>query len=170
MGLDNIPAVYPCRLHQTAVLDNDGRIDCQETIKQNRCPYHTIKNSDPFIKDVGGVLGMFGTECWYRGKYGNYLLDKMRNWNDAFSEEMGDGSFYGDIQETDENQGGISAEECLRMSEIMARYLESWIAFVKNTHEYATEEDKQRGINDWIYATWWLKFVGENAEGSGVWY
>jgi hypothetical protein len=25
-------------------------------------------------------------------------------------------------------------------------------------------------VKDWIYAAWWLKFIGNYGEGSGIWY
>lgn len=170
MGLDNIPGQYPCKKNNTAVMDEDNRIDCQATINAGMCPYHTIKKNDPLVKDIGGVLGIFGADCWYRGKYGNYLLAELARWNEKFDEEMEDGTFYGDIQEDDDTQGGISEDECIRMSEIMSKYSESWSDYVNNSGKYVTAEEKKNAINDWIYAAWWLKFVGENADGSAVWY
>jgi hypothetical protein len=50
----------------------------------------------------------------------------------------------------------------------------------ENTEQFAynlqKEENKESDIpdtvyiSDWIYASWWLEFVGENCDGSSVWW
>ncbi len=92
MGLDNIPHRYACERLGTAVkvdiLDKDGvaivdeetglpqkRIDCRETQAQGKCPY-LISLSKTDLQD-GSVTGIFGTDCWYRGTYGNYLIEAL---------------------------------------------------------------------------------------------
>lgn len=171
MGLDNMPQIYPCKKNDTAVLDDEGRIDCEKTIANGMCPYHSIKNSTPLVKDIGGTLGMFGADCWYRGKYGNYLLNALAGWNIGFKEELENVSdFYGDIEENDETQGGISEDGCIKLSHLMSKYSEAWAQYVMSSNNYPSMDEQNHAINDWIYASWWLKFVGENAGGSAVWY
>jgi hypothetical protein len=167
MGLDNMPMVYPCVKEKTAIMD-DGRIDCEATQKANQCPYKREKESDPLTKDMRSIYGMFGTDCWYRGKYGNNLLSKMRNHNPEFPYD--EDGFYGDIDYNEEKQGGISEDECQTMSEVMINFTESWIHYVDTKGTTETGEERENLINDWLYAAWWLKFVGNYGEGSGVWY
>lgn len=169
MGLDNIPQVYPCKHANTAILDDEGRIDCKATQAANQCPYKTQYENDPILKDSVPAYGMLGTDCWYRGKYGNYLLSQMSKHNPSFP--FDEYSFFGDLDEDENSQGGISVEECLDMSEAMFEYLESWIHYVKTSSDVAGDIENEKAlIGDWIYAAWWLKFVAINGEGSGVWY
>jgi len=161
MGLDNMPMVYPCVKENTAIM-KDGRIDCEETIKADQCPYKREKESDPLTKDMRSVYGMFGTDCWYRGKYGNNLLAKMKRHNNDFPYD--EDGFYGD------GEDGISEDECSDMSDVMINFTESWVHYVNTNIDYETEEERKTLIDDWIYAAWWLKFVGNYGEGSGVWY
>lgn len=161
MGLDNMPNVYPCVKENTAIM-NDGRIDCEATINANQCPYKREKESDPLTKDMRSIYGMFGTECWYRGKYGNSLLAKMKRHNKYFPYD--EDGFYGN------GEDGISEDECETMSEVMVNFTESWIHYVDTKGIAETGEEREALINDWIYAAWWLKFVGNYGEGSGVWY
>lgn len=170
MGLDNIPKEYPCKLHNTAILDSDGKIDCKSTQEQGKCPYLNEYKSDPVLKDTKPVYGMFGTDCWYRGKYGNYLLEDMYSFNDDFP-HIDDFSFYGDLSDGLESQGGISAAQCLYMSKVMVDFTESWIQYVRTASDVKGNQEAENNlINDWIYAAWWLKFVGNNANGSEIWY
>jgi hypothetical protein len=121
--------------------------------------------SDPLLKDVSPVYGMFGTDCWYRGKYGNSMLADMKKYNSDFDNEM-PSDFYGNTEE------GIDADTCIEMSDVMFQYMEAW-SFVVNkmvkTGELP-EQNKESYIKDWIYAAWWLKFVGNTSDGSVVWY
>lgn len=167
MGLDNIPAVYPCKKQGTAVTNPEGTILCDETIKQGGCPYTDEFNKDPMLKNAVPVYGMFGTNCWYRGKYGNWLLDQMANYNKEFP--FDGNALYG--ENINEEQEGLSSEGCFHLYDAMAKYTEDWIHYVKTESEVAgNQEDEERLINDWIYASWWLKFVAENAEGFIAWY
>lgn len=161
MGLDNMPNVYPCVKENSAIM-KDGRIDCEATIYANQCPYRREKENDPLTKDMRSVYGMFGTDCWYRGKYGNYLLKTMQNFNPLFPYD--EDGFYGDTED------GISEDECLTMSDVMLNFTESWVHYVDTKAEFENKEERKILIDDWIYAAWWLKFVSNYGEGSGVWY
>ena len=159
MGLDNIPKEYPCAAKATR--DSDNRIDCAKTQEENNCTWKNERESNPIVKNINPAGSMFGTDCWYRGKYGNYLLGILSQ-----SDNLDDSlyTFYGD------GDDGISARDCLDMSKWMK----------DNTEQFAynlqKEENKQLDtldsdyINDWIYASWWLEFVGKNCDGSKVWW
>lgn len=166
MGLDNIPKIYPCKNHNTAILDEQDRIDCELTQKNGGCPWKNQKESNPLVANSRTTIGMFGTDCWYRGKYGNYLTGDMSSFNPDFPY---DGmAFYGNGTEDGE---GLSEDYCLELSSTMKHYTESWIDYVLNHSEVkGNKEDEQSLINDWIYAAWWLEFVGKNANGSEIWY
>ena len=163
MGLDNIPKVYPCE--SIAVRNSDNQIDCKATQECGNCPYMNEYQSDPLLKDTSPVYGMLGTDCWYRGKYGNYMLDDLKRYNDDFDYDM-PSDFYGNTDE------GIDADTCLEMSEVMFRYTEAWSNAVHKMVKNGTlpEQNRDSYIRDWIYAAWWLKFVGNTSDGSAVWY
>lgn len=167
MGLDNIPKTYPCQKAGTAVLDEDGRIDCEKTINAGRCPWNESYNSDPMVSKSKPTYGMLGTKCWYRGKYGNAMLGLLEHgdFNTYFD---GKYSFYG--EGFDDGKEGISPDDCLEMSKWMGDNTEK---FASQARAYALENpdcDIEGLISDWMYATWWLKFVAENADGSAIWY
>lgn len=156
MGLDNIPVKYPCVGNE--IRDEEGRIDCAENQKNGRCTWKNEYESSPLLKDAGPTYGMLGTDCWYRGKWGNVLLDLLAQSVDH------DYSFYGKGLENGDE--GISPEECFEMSNFMKEYIEEF-AYIAN-NEYP--DNSERYIQDYIYASWWLDFTGKFGEGSGVWY
>lgn len=156
MGLDNIPKKYPCIGHE--IRDEEGKIDCQANQKNGLCTWKNEYESNPLLKESGPTLGMFGTDCWYRGKYGNYLLDLL-------SEDVPHNySFYGNGYE--DGSEGISPSECIEISHFMRQHAENF-AYVAGIKE---PENSRSLINDYIYATWWLEFVGNFSDGSEVWY
>lgn len=165
MGLDNIPKVYPCKKENTAIVDTLGNIDCKATQEAKQCPYVREFISDPLLKDTNATYGMFGLDCWYRGKYGNYLLSILDGEQSAFHESSTGYSFYG--HGFDDGSEGINPDDCLTMHEI----------FVEETEEFAHQAYMQFGkeeavglIKDWVYASWWLKFIGNYGDGSEIWY
>lgn len=156
MGLDNIPRNYACE--NVAVRDEEGRIDCQKTQECGKCPWKNEFESNPYLKDAGPTYGMFGTDCWYRGKYGEYLVDMLKESVDHQFSFYGEGSEDGDE--------GLSPEYCFKMAEFMKKYAEEFAYIVGKKFP----DESIRYINDYMYATWWLEFVGKNCEGSAVWY
>jgi hypothetical protein len=165
MGLDNIPNVYPCKKENTAILSDDGRIDCDATMEADKCPWKRESENSHLLKISGATptYGMLGTSCWYRGKYGNMLLSLLENGSiDSYADTAY--SFYG--EGGDDGKEGLSVQYCKDMSQYMKNHTEEFSnrAYVNNPNE---AEDL---IKDWIYATWWLQFVAENSEGSAVWY
>lgn len=169
MGLDNIPKKYPCRTQGTAIqvissdkmgeaiLEEDGStmllIDCKATQASGGCPY--VDELDKQDKELLGnpVYGMFGTDCWYRGKYGNYLLEAI-GYDTPFS-------FYGDNEDETEK----SAESCLLLAELIDEALSE-----------CTEKDGVYRLDgndissDLRYASWYLKWAAEFSEGLICWY
>lgn len=174
MGLDNIPHVYPCKKNNTAVMapvlndkgekviDENGEtvtgIDCRGTQKSGGCPY---VNANP---PAGGVTGIFGTDCWYRGKYGNYLVDLL-----GIYDETGGLSFYGSNYEGDYK----TPSECLELAQAMEDEMKeiiwsddpSSVDYLEEGHALS-EEMKQH----YEYAVWWLKWVANEADGTDCWY
>lgn len=157
MGLDNIPAIYPCK--DKAIRDEENRIDCSSTQKQGLCPWKNQYESDPLLKQSRPTYGMLGTDCWYRGKWGNVLVQMLA------TKVPHDYSFYGDGM--GDGVEGMSPEYCIEMSEFMKNHIEQF-AFIA-IEQYGEEEAKIY-INDYIYAAWWLNFVANNSEGSEIWY
>lgn len=156
MGLDNIPKNYPCI--NNAIKDEEGIIDCQASQQNGLCTWKNEYESNPLLKETGPTLGMFGTDCWYRGKYGNYLLALLNE------EVPHDYSFYGNGYE--DGSEGISPDECIEISRFMRNHAENF-AYVAGIKE---PESSRTLINDYIYAAWWLEFVGSFSDGSEVWY
>lgn len=58
MGLDNIPNPYLCAGKETTIRTKDDKLDCNAMIKNKTCPFYNSEHA----------VGMFGTNCWYRGK------------------------------------------------------------------------------------------------------
>jgi hypothetical protein len=170
MGLDNIPKNYPCKTQGTAVLeprlDENGSprlddkgsplttINCDKTAECGGC---TWKNDYEASGLRGGqVSGIFGTSCWYRGKYGNYLLERLGHYD-----EDGSVSFYGDNEDGTEK----SAQDCADLASI----------FDESIIEYRITEEYEAGADDDTiieakYASWWLNWVAEKADGSVCWF
>ena len=163
MGLDNIPKTYPCE--SIAVRNSDNQIDCKATQECGNCPYMNEYQSDPLLENTSPVHGMFGTDCWYRGKYGNYMLADLKKYNSDFDNDM-PSDFYGNTEE------GIDADTCIEMSDVMFQYMEAWSYAVNKMVKEGElpEQNRDSYIRDWIYAAWWLKFVGNTSDGSAVWY
>ena len=156
MGLDNIPKKYPCIGNE--IRDSEGRIDCQKNQETGRCTWKNEYESELRLKEAGPTYGMLGTDCWYRGKWGNALLDLL---GESVNHNY---SFYGNGFENGDE--GIAPEECLEISEFMDEYVEEFAYIVGKKFP-----DQSKGyINDYIYASWWLKFIGNFGEGSQVWY
>ena len=161
MGLDNIPREYPCAAKATR--DSDNRIDCVKTQEENNCPWKNEKESNPMVKHIDKTVGIFGTDCWYRGKYGNFLLDILNDKVDQH--EMHEYHFYG------ENDDGLDTDYCFDMAKWMRDNTEQ---FAFNAKKYIEtnqpNENVKDYINDWTYAIWWLEFVGKTSNGSAVWW
>jgi hypothetical protein len=161
MGLDNIPREYPCALK--AARDEHNRIDCVETQEQGNCPWKNKKESDPMVNHISRTVGIFGTDCWYRGKYGNFLLDILHDKVDQFENYEYD--FYG------EGDDGLDTDYCFDMAKWMRDNTEKFAFNAKKyTGENQSNENVKDYINDWTYAIWWLEFVGETSNGSAVWW
>ena len=161
MGLDNIPKEYPCE--SKAVRNSDNQIDCKATQECGNCPYMNEYQSDPMLKDTSPVYGMLGTDCWYRGKYGNFLLEILEGNVGQF--ETHEYTFYG------EGDDGLDTDYCFDMAKWMRDNTEQ---FAFNAKKYIEtnqpNENVKDYINDWTYAIWWLEFVGKTSNGSAVWW
>ena len=160
MGLDNIPRQYPC---EEKAIREEGRIDCVATQNAGFCTWKNEYESNPLVNDTRPAIGIFGTDCWYRGKYGNWLLSVLEDQDDAYHTTKEGYSFYGN---GDGEEEGISPDECLEMSKWMADNTELFAFQARKNHPDRAQEITK----DWIYASWWLKFVGEKCDGSQVWY
>ena len=157
MGLDNIPNEYACKKANTAVLDENGRIDCRKTQEQDLCPWKSQLQLSGITSQP--VLGMFGTDCWYRGKYAEALTSEY---------EDRPYSFYGEVQGCDEDGNedlGLNPKQCNELSDWMEM-------IIAETDEYLleVEDDEFPAREDWIYIAWWLKFVAKNCDGFHSWY
>ena len=171
MGLDNYPNEYPCKTQGTAILE-DGKIDCRATQENGGCPYVTeldkVKTALYEEKILFGtpVYGMFGTDCWYRGKYGNYLLEALGYSND---EKI---SFYGDSEDGSKK----SPASCLELATV----IDEAIGDIEQDNAGRNEANTTRILNGDLgsqditaelrYASWYLKWAAKHANGLSCWY
>lgn len=160
MGLDNMPKVYPCKPKASLI---DGKIDCDETKACGNCTWENEAIKNPSVTMAGRALGMFGTDCWYRGKHGNWLLSMLNGEATSWigNEEY---TFYGNGHE--DGSEGISPKDCLAMADYMEEHTEDFIYSASKQFPEEIEGCKE----DWNYAIWWLRFVAEFADGSATWY
>ena len=155
MGLDNIPKNYPCKANGTAVIDSDERIDCRATQACGGCPWKNATEKDGITQ--GAVYGMFGTDCWYRGKYGNFLLEQVTD-----GDPMGDNlDFYGDNADGTEK----SPESCVAVADLIATALMTY-----TSDEVEEDEEKQQTVAGLRYAEWYLRWAAEQCGGLICWY
>lgn len=168
MGLDNIPKKYPCKENNLAILDANNKIDCQKTQDIGHCPYKNLRDGDPLVNTIRPVYGILGAYCWYRGKYGNYLLDIIVD-DDVENPPI---DFYGDLQDNGDGPIGLTVENCLVLSDWMVQHTERFFhaADVKGKLENWEQTTIDVVKQDWIYATWWLRFAAAFCGGSDVWY
>lgn len=171
MGLDNMPYTYPCKAQGTAVMEprknKDGEdiidpdtgevwvaISCEKTQACGGCPYKNAYEKSG-LEDGGRVYGIFGTDCWYRGKYGNYLLEAI-GYGDS-----DDFSFYGD----NEDGSHKSPESCLTLADVIDE------AFYECDEEDGVYRMGGEDIsNDLKYASWYLRWAAETCGGLAAWY
>lgn len=167
MGLDNFPRNYPCKTQGTAITiqrtDREGKpiyeddgspsmsISCENTQACGGCPYKNAYEKSGLTG--GSVTGMFGTDCWYRGKWGNALLDAI-GYSDSFS-------FYGDNEDGTEK----SPQSCREVAQV-----------IDEAFDECEEDDGVYRMNgeditdDLKYASWYLKWASEQCDGLGAWY
>lgn len=172
MGLDNIPHKYPCKAQGTAVLeprtneetgeallDDDGQpwmtINCQATQEAGGCPYQNALSKSGITE--GRVYGMFGTDCWYRGKYGNAILAEATD-HDLMGDEF---SFYGD------NTDGSykSPQSCIELAEFIKTATESYTA-----GDWESDTEKVEVVAGLRYAEWYLRWAADECDGLECWY
>lgn len=166
MGLDNIPQKYPCKKQGTAIIltrkdggrnvlhNEDGSvmnsIDCETTQANGGCPY---KNDYEKSTLTGGsVTGMFGTDCWYRGKYGNHLLEEL-----GIYDEPSGLSFYGAVGDGTHKSPG----ECNLLADVMEIQVKNY---------KASDETREEVTESITYAIWYLRWAALNTEGLDCWY
>lgn len=167
MGLDNMPHAYPCKTQGTAIMETitlrdgttDERIDCQETVAADGCPFTNAK------PPPGQVVGMLGTYCWYRGKHGNWLINALNsdatNSNNIDSyvwESNGDDTFYG----TDEDGLHRPPEACRDLADNMQALLNERGGRLVFGEDDCTDEAK--------FAIWYLRWTADECEGMDAWY
>ena len=167
MGLDNIPREYPCAAKATR--DSDNRIDCVKTQEENNCPWKNEKENSPMVKNIGKTVGIFGTDCWYRGKYGNFLLDILEH---KEGDEVRDTYYEHPYSWYGQDDDGLDTDYCFDMAKWMRDNTEK---FAYKASKYIDSEQLENGsvkdyIDDWSYAVWWLEFVGKTSNGSAVWW
>lgn len=159
MGLDNIPKHYPCKTNGTAVMvtkidqrtgepyiDENGetvdQINCDATVECGGCPWHARLGTQ-----AGGALGFLGTHCWYRGKYGVWLLAQL----DINAEAL-----YGDSDH-----------------EVTVPALRELIAEMDELVDYSEPIYDAEGADlrdDYRYLRDWLEFAAEECGGAMAWY
>ena len=159
MGLDNMPHKYPCEIQGTAIMETitlrDGstneRIGCVETVAVDGCPFTNAK------PPPGQVVGMLGTYCWYRGKYGNWLINALKG-HEGDDYYLDDDNFYG----TDEEGLHRPPKECKELADQMESDLAERGGTLEFEGEDATDEVK--------FAIWYLRWTAAECEGMDAWF
>lgn len=176
IGLDNIPYRYPCRTAGTAVTtagndDDEGRIDCRATQTAGGCPWQNDYNRD---RPGMAVYGMVGTDCWYRGGAGNWMLERLERDYDP------PGSFYGDQCDEGPGPDGTPAF-CQELGTWMEDHAKAYARLVRDELTAAAEEAEglaappleeqlKDELEQYRYAVWWLKWAAARCDGFHAWY
>ena len=170
-----MPHEYPCEARGTAIMEtvemweHDGeggripaicdgvrltteRIDCNETVVAGGCPF---TNAEP---PPGQVTGMLGTYCWYRGKYGNWLVKALKGQDPDDFSDTGDDNFYG----IDEDGLYRPPKECKELADQMESDLAERGGTLEFEGEDATDEVK--------FAIWYLRWTADECEGMDAWF
>ena len=157
-----MPHTYPCEKQGTAIMETvvykaDGseheRIDCVETVAADGCPF---TNATP---PPGQVVGMMGTYCWYRGKYGNALIRALSGLDmDDYSGDTDDDNFYG----TDEDGLYRPPEACVALAYQMESALDEKGGILVVEGEDVTDEVK--------FAIWYLRWTAAECDGMDAWF
>ena len=137
----------------------DERIDCEATIKDGGCPF---TNANP--PEKGRVMGMLGTHCWYRGKYGNWLVRALNGTDPDGMLPEGDDNFYG----TDEDGTYRPPEACLSLADQMESALDERGGKMTSFSEPGHYEDEL--TDEVLYAIWYLRWVATECNGMDAWY
>lgn len=165
MGLDNIPAEYPCIVRGLAVyvdvVDENGVVKTHEhdglPIQQHSCNATQEAGRCPILLDTtrpteGAVTGIFGTDCWYRGKWGYVVAAEL---------DVDASDLYGR-----EDTARLDEDGCFALAEDIAEALEERLAETgafKNDEGDDLEPDAR-------YLIWWLRYVATEAGGMRAWY
>ena len=171
MGLDNIPRVYACRMEGTAITnpltigdETTEQVNCTATIEAGGCPWHRDLG-----ELAGGVTGIFGTHCWYRGKSGMAMIALLPDENQHAPHQ----GFYGP------DSNGLDPDQCRELADWMADRAEMW-SRVANTdiadngygdgQPEKNEELHRDAVLRWRYAVAWLRWVAEHCNGTDAWW
>lgn len=166
MGLDNMPHAYPCRTQGTAIMAKvtlsdgsiDERIGCEETVAAGGCPFTNAK------PPPGQVTGFLGTYCWYRGKYGNWLIKALNDEEvDSFDGDDLD-NFYG----TDEEGLYRPPEACRSLADQMESSLAERGGKLTSFSEPGHDEDEL--TEQVLFAIWYLRWTADECEGMDAWF
>jgi hypothetical protein len=152
MGLDNYPKTLPC-VSEYGTIETEGK-GCKELAECNKCPWAK------HFKDDGedGILGIFGAPCWFRGKSGNFMIERLC---DSFD----DLNFYGDS--SGDGSGELSPSYCETLADFLFENEYEHMDAI-NGYDWSSE-DVQSELKAYAYAIKWLRFVAKY-DGAMAWY
>lgn len=183
MGLDNIPRKYPCQTGGTAVMtfplwwteapadrraaflvdhdEPDLAINCPSTQAAGGCPY---RNAHP---PQGSVLGMFGTDCWYRGQYGADLINR-------YLPGINGDVLYG-THEDPESGPYLTADECHNLADRIHAALsatpDSALADRRSADNPDPDDETPASVRKELeYLAWYLRWAADNTDGLTAWF
>jgi hypothetical protein len=106
---------------------------------------------------------MLGTDCWYRGKYANALIEDFA----SVTGENPIHSLYG--YEQDDGSEGLSAGNCEELSWWMNEMSDE---FKRVSYGLFKDDDDSRiyAIQSWDYIAWWLQYSADFSDGIDAWY
>jgi hypothetical protein len=169
MGLDNIPSKYPCETRGTAVKvvrqyddgTNAELIDCEATMEAWQCPWQEALSKANLPEEAKPTYGMLGCPCWYRGKWGNFVISAI-----GAGYEEPHQSFYGDMDDGCYKTPESCIETAEAIENAVANIETGFIPMPENNTGYTETEL----LADAKYASWWLRWAAEEASGSACWY
>ncbi|MGA0848620.1 MAG: hypothetical protein ACO3RX_01595 [Chthoniobacterales bacterium] len=130
--------------------DPIDQVDCDRTMRCGGCPW---KND--LGQSAGAVYGMMGTSCWYRGKYGAYLLDAA-----GIEAER----LWGDDQQM------VRPDVCREIAYEMTAYGAINSADPVEDGPFVLMVDGEDVAEQFWYLRDWLLWVADKCEGAVAWY
>lgn len=160
MGLDNIPNPYPCVGKDTTIRTKDDKLNYNAMIENKVCPFYNSNHA----------IGIFGTNCWYRGKAIARELealgyDNLSNefYQDKESDELPE--LKSELESILNNLDSLPEEEKknLKGAGCNGHYENNKLVW----ETYSNCEDIKKEFKDVIN---WLDILIENECGFNAWY
>ena len=159
MGLDNLPITAACVAEHGELFA--GQAGCAEAADAGLCPWKL-----EFGDREGAVLGIFGSPCWYRGRFGNWALEAVT----AETGEKPPVTWYGTGKNPDDpGELTLDPDECTTLAAWMEARVEPYVK-ARLDDAQRNDYDGNGAFDEWKYAADWLRWTAANCGGSSAWY